>query len=159
MGYDESAFKYGLDSKATRDVCKWSINAPPGEEKKVRVNVKQDIHGIINMSSAQMVEEIEEETTDENKGEESKDEKPADEKPADEKPVEKKKKVKRTNLQYKETKPLDWLDSEINKFNEIEVAMRNQDRIVQETSDMRNELESYIYDMRDKINSDSQLGP
>jgi len=54
---------------------------------------------------------------------------------------------------------LDWLDAEINKFNEIEVAMRNQDRIVQETSDMRNELESYIYDMRDKISSDSQLGP
>lgn len=148
--YDASASDYGLDPNVTHDVCKWSISAPPDVEKKIRVNVKQDIHGIINMSSAQMVEEIEEDvTTEENKGEEGK----------DEQPVEKKKKVKRTNLQYTEVKPLDWSDSEINKFNETEVAMRNQDRIVQETSDMRNELESYIYAMRDKISSDSQLGP
>jgi len=152
--YDASASNYGLDPNVNQDVCKWSISAPTDEVKKIRVNIKQDIHGIINMSSAQMVEEIEEEVTkevtkEENKSEEGKEEQPA----------EKKKKVKRTNLQYTEVKPLDWLDSEINKFNEIEVAMRNQDRIVQETSDMRNALESYIYSMRDKISSDSQLGP
>merc|ERR1712032_989200 len=147
--YDASASEYGLEPNATQEVSKWSINAPAGEERKVRVNVKQDIHGIINMSSAQMVEEIEEKVTEESKVEESK----------DEEPPEKKKKVKRTNLLYNESKPLAWSDSEINKFNETEVAMRNQDRVVQETSDMRNELESYIYDMRDKITSDSHLGP
>jgi heat shock protein 4 len=54
--------------------------------------------------------------------------------------------------------PLDWSKAEIDKFNEAEVAMENQDRIVKETADMRNELESYIYNMRDKIISDSHLG-
>jgi len=53
---------------------------------------------------------------------------------------------------------LDWSDTEINKFTEIENAMRKTDRIVQETSDLRNELESYIYDMRDKITMESSLG-
>lgn len=35
--------------------------------------------------------------------------------------------------------------------------MANADRIVKETADMRNELESYVYDMRDKIISESSL--
>jgi len=145
--YDESAANYGLEAGSTTDIADWTIKAPPGEEKKVRVNVKQDIHGIISLSSAQMVEEIEEEEG-ENKEEEMKDEN-----------GEKKKKIKRTNLEYTETKPLEWSKAEVDKFNESEVAMRNQDRVVKETSDMRNELESYIYSMRDKIDSESQLGP
>jgi heat shock protein 4 len=71
---------------------------------------------------------------------------------------EKKKKVKRTNLEYSVNKPLDWSKAELDKYNETEVAMGNQDRIVKETADMRNELETYIYNMRDKIESESQLG-
>merc|ERR1712224_1159724 len=84
--YDASATQYGLDPNSTQDVSSWTIKAPVGEEKKVRVNVKQDIHGIINLSSTQMVEEIEkEEKEEENKEEEKKkkDEKP----PAEDKPV------------------------------------------------------------------------
>merc|ERR1712176_782117 len=49
--YDASATQYGLDPNSTQDVSSWTIKAPVGEEKKVRVNVKQDIHGIINLSS------------------------------------------------------------------------------------------------------------
>merc|ERR1712194_636248 len=59
--YDTSAANYGLESGATLGVSDWTIKAPAGEEKKIRVNVKQDIHGIVQLSSAQMVEEIEEE--------------------------------------------------------------------------------------------------
>merc|ERR1712137_596449 len=147
--YDASAADYGLDSGATQDVSSWIIKAPAGEEKKVRVNVKQDIHGIIQMSSAQMVEEIEEEEAPKEEAEEGKE---------GEAPAEKKKKVKRTNLDYTETKPLEWTDAEISKFTATETAMRTTDRIVLETSDMRNDLESYIYDMRDKITMDSSLG-
>jgi len=152
--YDESASDYGLDFDATQGVTNWSIKAPAGEEKKVRVNVKQDIHGIVQLSSAQMVEEIEEEEAppQEDAAKSAEDGKDG------EAPAEKKKKVKRTNLEYTESKPLDWTDIEISKFTEIETAMRTTDRIVQETSDMRNELESYIYDMRDKITMDSSLG-
>jgi len=98
------------------------------------------------------VEEIEEDPTEEDAA------KPAEEVKEGEVPPEKKKKYKRTNLEYTESKPLYWTDAEISKFTETETAMRNTDRIVQETSDMRNGLESYIYDMRDKISMDSSLG-
>ncbi|VEU34845.1 unnamed protein product [Pseudo-nitzschia multistriata] len=152
--YDASATNYGLDAGSTQQICNWSIKAPAGEEKKIRVNVKQDIHGIVQMSSAQMVEEIEEEEAPPAKEEA----KAGEEAKEGEAPAEKKKKVKRTNLDYTETKPLEWTDAEITKFTQTETALRNTDRIVQETSDMRNELESYIYDMRDKITMDSSLG-
>eukprot|EP00536_Pseudo-nitzschia_multiseries_P014372 jgi/Psemu1/327522/estExt_fgenesh1_pg.C_6940007 len=153
--YDESAKNYGLESGATQEIANWSIKAPAGEEKKIRVNVKQDIHGIVQMSSAQMVEEIEEEEAAPAKEEEAK---AGEEAKEGEAPAEKKKKVKRTNLEYTESKPLEWTDAEIAKFTASETAMRSADRIVQETSDMRNELESYIYNMRDKITMDSSLG-
>eukprot|EP00534_Pseudo-nitzschia_fraudulenta_P003036 CAMPEP_0201124808 /NCGR_PEP_ID=MMETSP0850-20130426/17444_1 /ASSEMBLY_ACC=CAM_ASM_000622 /TAXON_ID=183588 /ORGANISM="Pseudo-nitzschia fraudulenta, Strain WWA7" /LENGTH=812 /DNA_ID=CAMNT_0047392449 /DNA_START=66 /DNA_END=2504 /DNA_ORIENTATION=- len=145
--YDASAADYGLDSGATQEVSNWTIKAPAGEEKKIRVNVKQDIHGIVQLSSAQMVEEIEEEEAPPK--EEGKDGEP---------PAETKKKVKRTNLDYTVTKPLEWTDAEISKFTETETSMRNKDHVVKETGRMRNDLESYIYDMRDKITMDSSLG-
>merc|ERR1712134_118000 len=154
--YDASAANYGLDSGATQEVCDWAIKAPAGDEKKVRVNVKQDIHGIVQLSSAQMVEEIEDEADEAPSQEEAA--KSAEDGKQGDVPAEKKKKVKRTNLEYSESKTLDWSNIEINKFTEIENAMRKTDRIVQETSDLRNELESYIYDMRDKITMDSSLG-
>lgn len=141
--YDKTAVEYGFEKGSTEAIASWTIKAPSDGEKKVRVNVKSDIHGIIQLSTAQMVEEIEEEG--EAKEEEGKED------------GEKKKKLKKTNLEYTVTRPLEWSKDEINKFHEAEVEMANQDRIVRETSDMRNELESYIYDMRDKIVSESQL--
>ena len=38
------------------------VKAPPGVPAKVWVNVKMDIHGVVTLSSAQMVEEVEVET-------------------------------------------------------------------------------------------------
>merc|ERR1712137_807973 len=70
-----------------------------------------------------------------------------------------KKKVKKTNLEFTAVRPLDWSKEEITKAYEEEVVMANGDRIVRETADMRNELESYIYDKRDKITSESHLAP
>jgi heat shock protein 4 len=145
--YDNSAASFGLVAGGSNEIATFTIKAPPGEEKKVRVNVKEDIHGIIHLSSAQMVEEVEEE-------EEMKD--GEGEAKEGEEPV-KKKKIKKTNLEYTVTRPLDWTKAEIEKVYEREVEMSNVDRIVRETSDKRNELESYIYEMRDKIVSESQL--
>merc|ERR1711862_998769 len=51
----------------------------------------------------------------------------------------------------------EWTKAEFDAAFEAEVEMDNHDRIVRETADMRNELESYIYDMRDKIVSSSHL--
>ena len=147
--YDATAASYGLPSGGPSEIATFTIKAPPGEEKKVRVNVKQDIHGIIHLSSAQMVEEVEED-------EEMKE---GDEQPKEGDEPAKKKKVKKTFLEYTTSRPLDWTKQEIEKAYEREVEMSNQDRIIRETSDKRNELESYIYEMRDKIISDSHLAP
>jgi len=148
--YDDTALMYGLSKEATRPIADFRIKLPYDGDKKVRVNVKQDIHGIIHLSSAQMVEEIEEE--EENVEVEMK------EGGGEEQKAEKKKKIKKTNLDATTSRPLDWSKEHINKANESEVAMANIDRVVRETSDMRNELESYIYDMRDRMGSSSQLG-
>jgi heat shock 70kDa protein 4 len=139
--YDPSATRFGLPVDSTHQITDWTIKAPPGDEKKIRVNVKEDIHGIISMSSVQMVEEIEDEEGEKDEN------------------GEKKKKSKRTNLEFTAVKPLDWSKAEVDKFQELEAQMENQDRIIRETANMRNSLESYIYDMRDKIISDAHLGP
>mmetsp|Transcript_2124 Transcript_2124/g.2404 ORF Transcript_2124/g.2404 Transcript_2124/m.2404 type:complete len:809 (+) Transcript_2124:49-2475(+) len=154
--YDDSASKYGYPEGISKDIVAFKIKAIKGsDDSKIRVNVKQDIHGKILLSSAQMVEEIVEEAKDE----EMKDAEPKEGEEAkkeDAKP-EKKKKVVKTNLEYKEIRSLEWTESELVAYNEKEVSMSNIDRIVKETSDMRNELESYVYSMRDKIISDRDL--
>ncbi|KAI2495843.1 Hsp70 protein [Fragilaria crotonensis] len=125
--YDASATGFGHPDGVSKDICTFKIVAPPGDLKKVRVNVKQDIHGIITLSSGQMVEEIEDEEvlpdTEAKEGE------------------EKKKKIKKTLLEFTTYRPLDWTKTEIEKAFEAEVAMSNVDRVVRETSDQRNELE------------------
>jgi len=143
--YDDAATNVGIRPDVSKDICTFKISAPEGAVKKVRVNVKQDIHGTITLSSGQMVEEVE-------------DEEPLPEGEAKE-GEEKKKKIKKTLLDFSTIRPLDWTKAEIEKAYEGEVAMANADRIVRETGDMRNELESYIYSMRDKIVSESGLAP
>lgn len=156
--YDEKAMEYNCFPDAdSKSIVDFKIKAPAGNDNKIRVNVKQDINGCILLSSAQMVEEIieEEKAADEEmkdgeakEGEEAKKEEP-----------EKKKKIKKTNLEFTEVRPMSWTKEEMDAAFEKEVAMTNVDRIVKETADMRNDLESYIYDMRDKIISESQLAP
>merc|ERR1719410_3277964 len=91
--YDEVAEEYGLllHSSIPSNIANFKIKAPTGSESKVRVNIKQDIHGIITLSSVQMVEEIEDEDA-------AADQKQEDEVKKDE--PDKKKKIKKTNLEY-----------------------------------------------------------
>jgi heat shock protein 4 len=157
--YGEEAVNFQYPEGVSKSIASFHINAPVGVDCKIRVNVKQDIHGSLTLSSAQMVEEIpEEEATPAKEGEEAK----AEEKSAEEKEKEaeekKKPKLKKTNLEFSIDRPLDWTEAELQREIEVEVEMANADRIVRETADARNELESYIYSMRDKIDSESQLG-
>mmetsp|Transcript_1448 Transcript_1448/g.2184 ORF Transcript_1448/g.2184 Transcript_1448/m.2184 type:complete len:777 (+) Transcript_1448:96-2426(+) len=141
--YDPTSANYGFQEGG--DICDFIIASPKGDLKKIRVNVKQDIHGIINLSSGQMIEELDE--AEENDGVEPKE------------GEEKKKKIKKTLLEFSTTRPIDWSRAEKERSNEEEVSMDNVDRIIRETSDMRNELESYLYSMRDKIISERGLAP
>jgi heat shock protein 4 len=47
---------------------------------------------------------------------------------------------------------------EITKAIELEAAMQTEDNLIVETSDRRNELEAYLYAMRDKIEKGGLLG-
>jgi heat shock protein 4 len=128
------------------EIAKFIIHAPGGPENKVRVNVKQEMSGTLTLSSAQMVEEVVEEESAaveppvvEAKEGEVKEEAPS------------KKKIKKTNLKFEISYPLEWTKGEVEAAFELEVKMCNSDRVVKETSDKRNELESYLYEMRDKL--------
>ena len=153
--YDESASKYNYPEGQTKDIVQFKIKAPEGNENKIRVNVKQDISGCILLSSVQMVEEIEEEEKPEVEVKEGEALKEGEEA----KPAEKKKKIKKTNLEFTEIRSMAWTKAELDTSFEKEVAMANVDRVVRENANMRNDLESYVYDMRDKIVSESQLAP
>jgi len=161
--YDDRSSLYQYPEGVGNEIVSFKIKSPEGPEHKIRVNVKQDIHGKILLSSAQMIEEVieDEEMTDaETKLSKGIDEKVDDKESEEAKKegnMEKKKKIKKINLDYTEIRPLEWSKAEIEKFYEMEVSLANADRIVRETSNMRNELESYIYDMRDKIVSDVHL--
>jgi len=175
----EGGVAEGFPDGVDAHICKFQIQSPPGseEEKKVRVNVKMDIHGSVLLSSAQMVEEYFEEEEEEVKKEEGKPEEATkevatkeeggDEKTEDKKTeegdaaksaTEKKKKLRKTNLQFTESRFMTWSNDTIEKAREVEVNMSNIDRIYVETGQMRNDLESYVYDMRDKVSSSSGLG-
>mmetsp|Transcript_34036 Transcript_34036/g.39451 ORF Transcript_34036/g.39451 Transcript_34036/m.39451 type:complete len:856 (+) Transcript_34036:147-2714(+) len=165
--YDESAavpFPVG----APREIAILKIKAPPGAENKIRVNVKQDINGCTTLSSAQLVEEVIAETPVEPEAPPKDADMAGADKQADngeeKKVVEEtkevpvpKKKIKKTNLEFSISRSIQWMKPEIDSAYEVEVSMSNADRIVQETSDMRNELESYIYDIRDKVSSYGSL--
>lgn len=56
--YDETAAQYGV--RACKEIATFTIKGASDADNKVRVNVRQGIHGIINLSSAPMVEEVEE---------------------------------------------------------------------------------------------------
>lgn len=158
--YDESAEQFQFPKGTSKAIASFQINAPADTDCKIRVNVKQDIHGSLTLSSAQMVEEIiEEEPAVEVEAKAAAEEGDEAKVAVDDKPKEKKPKLKKTNLEFSIVRPLDWTEMEIQKEIEVEVAMANADRVVRETADARNELESYIYDMRDKIVSESQLAP
>lgn len=154
--YSDNAVESGLSSTISKEIAKLKIKAPVSDNK-VRVNVKHDIHGIITLSSAQMVEEIVEEGAPPAKDEKAAEPMETSEGEAKKEAEAKKKKIKKTNLEFTIKRPLEWSKAEFDAAFEAEVDMANKDRVVKETSDMRNELESYIYHMRDSIISESQL--
>ena len=133
------------------------IKAPTESDKKVRVNVKQDINGSLTLSSAQMIEEVieEEPAPAPAEGEPAKEgeEKMEVDKTEGDAAI-KKKKIKKTNLEFEVAYPMEWSKKAVTDAIALEAKMTTADRLVKETSDKRNELESYLYAMRDRIIAD-----
>jgi len=151
--YDESSLNHQFPTETSREIATLHVKAPSGAENKIRVNVKLDINGCITLSSAQLVEEIVEEETDADKANEM------DTSEGETKKEEKKKKIKKTNLEFSMSRPMSMSKAEFDSAVSEELKMTSVDQLVKETADSRNELESYIYDIRDKIISENYLKP
>ncbi|CAL0324129.1 unnamed protein product [Lupinus luteus] len=151
------------------------------EKARVKVNVRLNLHGIVSIESATLIEEEETEVlvSKEPAGENTKMETddvaaaaaaaaPVAENGLPEtgdKPVQMdidtkveapKKKVKKTNISVSELvygamSPLD-----VQKAVEKEFEMALQDRVMEETKDKKNAVEAYVYDMRNKLNDKYQ---
>ncbi|KAI3525056.1 hypothetical protein L1887_03727 [Cichorium endivia] len=157
------------------------FQATKGERAKVKVKARLNLHGIVSVESAQLIEEEEvevpvtKETTkvDVNKA-------PADVASANEtdvnmqdasvtengasetgdNPVQMetdakveapKKKVKKSNIPVSEVVYGGMLPADVQKAVEKEFEMALQDRVMEETKDKKNAVEAYVYDMRNKL--------
>jgi len=113
------------------------------------------VSGIITLSSAQSMEEVAADppAQDETKeGAETKEDSGAADAPgpAADAPAPKKK-YKKTNLAFTVDTFMRYSKAAMDALVEDEARMANADRVAAETAAKRNELESYLYSMRDKI--------
>ncbi|KAL6285760.1 hypothetical protein ACE6H2_010150 [Prunus campanulata] len=169
-----------------------------GERAKLKVKARLNLHGIVSVDSATLLEEeeIEVPVTKEQPKEAAKmetDEAPSDAVPpstnetdvnmqdakgtadasgaengvpeSGDKPVQMetdtkadapKRKVKKTNIPVVELVYGGMPPSDVQKAIEKEFEMALQDRVMEETKDKKNAVESYVYDMRNKLNDKYQ---
>uniref|UniRef100_A0A8C4DSH8 Heat shock protein 4b n=1 Tax=Dicentrarchus labrax TaxID=13489 RepID=A0A8C4DSH8_DICLA len=140
-----------------------------GESSKVKVKVRVNIHGIFSVSSASLVEVQKSDETEEPMETEQANEKEGEvlqpnkcttsteegkgEKKSDQPPQAKKPKVKTKVLELPIENSPQWqlADDMLNLFVENEGKMIMQDKLEKERNDAKNNVEEYVYDMRDKL--------
>lgn len=143
LTYDDAAVAL-LPAGENRFIGKYTVRVPPqysSTPSDVRVTFVFDRHGLIALQSAHLMEEI-----------------PASEIPADAKEEEgkmsveeqAKKKMRKVDLKVDVEEPC-LSKEQVKAALELEASMAFEDRLIVETADKRNELESYIYSMRDKL--------
>lgn len=148
--YDETA-KAFLPPDYTLALGKYTISGMPvgdksGDVPKIRVNVQQDLNGLFSVASSQLMQEIKEEEAKESDAKDGEAKEGAEETPAE----PKKKRFRKVELKVFADVP-GMKAAEISAATEQELAMAQQDRIIEETFNKRNELESFVYDMRGHI--------
>ncbi|KAI3525042.1 hypothetical protein L1887_03713 [Cichorium endivia] len=157
------------------------FQATKGERAKVKVKARLNLHGIVSVESAQLIEEEEAEVpvtkeatkmetdkapadvastneTDVNMLDASVTENGASETgdnpvqmETDAKVEAPKKKVKKSNIPVSEVVYGGMLPADVQKAIEKEFEMALQDRVMEETKDKKNAVEAYVYDMRNKL--------
>lgn len=146
---------------------------PEGESAKVKVKVRINLHGILTISSASLVEkqaasdnDVEDQTQQEPmeaspipadtvNGMESEPISPEDE--AEKKEAKKKKQVVKTINLPVEAITHGYSQLDLNNYIEQECKMIANDRQEKERVDARNALEEYVYDLRGKLSSEEDL--
>ncbi|KAD6794594.1 hypothetical protein R6Q59_021435 [Mikania micrantha] len=157
------------------------FQATKGDRAKVKVKVRMNLHGIVYVESAQLIEEEEVEVpvskepekmdidkasaevasineTDVNMQDAPVTENGAQETcdnpvqmEADAKVEAPKKKVTKSNIPVSEFVHGAMLPVDVQKAVEKEFEMALQDRVMEETKDKKNAVEAYVYDMRNKL--------
>uniref|UniRef100_A0A3B3Y8W0 Heat shock protein 4a n=1 Tax=Poecilia mexicana TaxID=48701 RepID=A0A3B3Y8W0_9TELE len=145
-----------------------------GESSKVKVKVRVNVHGVFSVSSAALVEVIKdvegEEPMETDQGVKEEEvcicfgckeqnvatspEDVKEEKKNDQPPQAKKAKVKTKTVDLPIEGKLQWQlpVEELNTFVENEGKMIMQDKLEKERNDAKNNVEEYVYEMRDKLN-------
>ncbi|KAI6081604.1 heat shock protein Hsp88 [Hypoxylon rubiginosum] len=132
------------------------VKADPKTEFMIcKLKARVNIHGVLNVESGYFVEdqEVEEEVKDEKDG----DKKDPDAMDTDDKKDGDKPKTRKVKKQVRKgdlpivagTMSLD--ESTRNSLAEKEAAMLMEDKLVADTEEKKNELETYIYDLRNKL--------
>ncbi|MFS7980798.1 putative Heat shock protein 70 family [Helianthus anomalus] len=157
------------------------FQATQGDRAKVKVKVRLNLHGVVSVESAQLIEEEEVEVpVSKEPSKMDVDKAPADVASANEtdvnmqdapvtdngaqeagdNPVQMeadtkvevpKKKVKKVNIPVSELIYGAMLAADVEKAIEKEFEMALQDRVMEETKDKKNAVEAYVYDMRNKL--------
>ncbi|KAI3855048.1 hypothetical protein MKX03_018442 [Papaver bracteatum] len=152
-----------------------------GERSKLKVKARLNLHGIVSIDSATLLEEEESDVPVSKEPAKMETDASQDAAPAGfdvnmqdakegvengapesgEKPVEMetdakveapKRKVKKTNVPVSELVYGGMLPLDVQKASEKEFEMALQDRVMEETKDKKNAVEAYVYDMRNKLN-------
>jgi len=156
--YDASAESCGLSLGTKHELGVFRVSgvpedvaaaakADPSKTPRIRVDFTLDANGLLKLDKAELMKEVAEEEPA-----------AAEAAPAASSdaaaPPPKKKRYTRVPLAVEANYTNGYTAAQIAAFVAREAAIADQDRVLRETRDKRNELEGYIYDMRNKL-SDS----
>ncbi|KAK4886192.1 hypothetical protein RN001_002463 [Aquatica leii] len=153
-----------------RNIGMWTVKdihpTADGKSQKVKVKARINLHGIMNISSASLIESKESPETDgpeENQEKSNENSEPPQNETSNGQPEEEEKKEKKKKQVVKSTElPIESLtvgfsQVEINQYTEQEFKMIAADRQEKERADARNALEEYVYELRGKLTSEDDL--
>jgi heat shock protein 4 len=155
LQYDDESSTL-LPPGESRFIGRYTVHVPAEHREHasdIRVTFGLDKSGLVYLQSAQLLQELTEAETKEAEAKEAEG-KSADENKntteAKEGDTAAKKRFRKIDLQVS-IEEHGLSRDQIKAAIEIEASMAFEDRLIQETADKRNELESYIYSMRDRL--------
>ncbi|KAG2243602.1 hypothetical protein Bca52824_094556 [Brassica carinata] len=126
-----------------------------GEAARVKVRVQLNLHGIVTIDSAFLIEDPKENTTSEETVSENNHQSPATKdgtsNPSSGSTVNDHKAVKRMKISIVENVSGALTKNELSEAKQRENSLVEQDLKMESTKDKKNALESFVYEMRDKM--------
>ncbi|KAJ0966157.1 hypothetical protein J5N97_027295 [Dioscorea zingiberensis] len=132
------------------------FQASHGERSKVKVRFRINLHGIITIDSASLIEDetnnpVSRSNSDNVEPENSVENGTSEKSESDIDGSRKGKPLRRLELPITETVNGGMSQEELSEAQELEKQLSYQDKLVERTKDAKNALESYVYDVRNKL--------